>query len=576
MSGGLGAAGRARRAAAGAGLLLALLVLAAACGGASSAAGDAATDAVVADGFVADGGAGERGAGDGGAGEGGAGDGAAGDGAATADGGAADGPPLIVGIIATGQSLSVGAGGLPALSTTQPYDNRMLVDHGTPPLYDGVGDALALAPLVAPVRPHDGANPSWAYPNNIAGESPTESMANQLSALSLAAGRRLHTSVVSNVGEGGQAMSVIEKGGTGNAYAASLYEARAIEPLVAATGNGFVYNAVVLTHGESDCDNPSYGAAVKQLRLDYQADLQAITGQAHEVVLIHSQQSTFPVGADSTSISAQQQLDVSTTDPTRVVLAGPKYQYAYYADLIHLTAAQSIRLGIKYAQAYERVVVHGQPWLPLYPVSATRQDRVVTVAFHVPVGPLQWNEALPPAHVIGSNAGDWVAGRGFEAVQRNALATLPLAISAVAIVGDTVQITLGETPYPTFNVVVRYAMTRSGDWPGGTSGWAYDPGGRLGQLCDSDPFVGIDARQVTATVTSGSAVIGLPAAELARTSRTDLVDGPGLTGAAVVVERQGAGVKLSQAFTGASGTATLRIRSDQRNYAVQFELPVGP
>src|SRR5207249_237711 len=78
-------------------------------------------------------------------------------------------PPPIpwIGIIGTGQSLSVGAAGIPLLSTTQPYGNMKLLDTGPDPKYDGNGDVLSLTPLVAPFRPGGNGGP---YPTNVVGE----------------------------------------------------------------------------------------------------------------------------------------------------------------------------------------------------------------------------------------------------------------------------------------------------------------------------------------------------------------------------------------------------------------------
>jgi hypothetical protein len=73
---------------------------------------------------------------------------------------------------------------------------------------------------------------------------------------------------------------------------------------------------------------------------------------------------------------------------------------------------------------------------------------------------------------------EWAQGRGFEV----RAGTTRIAISGVAIAGDSVQITCATDP-PASGVVVGYASIADGTQRvNGTARW--------GQLRDSDPFVG--------------------------------------------------------------------------------------
>ncbi len=78
----------------------------------------------------------------------------------TTGGGGTGGAPLApppfdwIGIIGTGQSLSVGAAGTPVVSVAQPFHNLKLLDSAPVPQYDGVDDILSLVPLTAPLRPN--------------------------------------------------------------------------------------------------------------------------------------------------------------------------------------------------------------------------------------------------------------------------------------------------------------------------------------------------------------------------------------------------------------------------------------
>lgn len=510
--------------------------------------------------------------GSGGSGDGGDGQGAAGGGAGTgASGGAggAGGEALIVtpppwdwvGVVGTGQSLSVGAVAGASVSTTQPYENKVLFDAGSAPLYDGDGDVLSLIPLTAPVRQGVG-GPGGPYPNNIVGETPNEGMANQLSASALELGGFGYTSVHSIVGESGQSITVIEKNGTGKAFAATLYEAHAIKALAEAEGRTFGYGAVVLTHGETDSGDPTYGDQIAQLAADYDADLRAITGQTETIPLIVSQQSAVPSSANGRSLSTIAQWRLGVDHPGLIYCSGPKYQYEYAGDHLHMNAASYRRLGEKYAEVLARVQLLGEAWHPLQPSAASLAGTTITVSFEVPDPPLAWQETIAAPHQ--SNFTEWAAGRGFEVED----STGRLAIASVEIVGNDVEIELAAAPSGE-GLVVRYAMTQ--DVENFASG---GPGARQGQLRDSDPFVGRDAESIAAVTAAGSTTItAAVAGSFSGRALGDLVTGEGIPDGAVVVARTNDTLTLSAAAT-ASATVDVEVHHDQRNYAVHFELPV--
>jgi hypothetical protein len=179
---------------------------------------------------------------------------------------------------------------------------------------------------------------------------------------------------------------------------------------------------------------------------------------------------------------------VGLDHPGLVICTGPKYQYPYASDGVHLTAHGYDRLGEKYAEVYHHAVVLGEAWQPLQPVSATASGNVVSVRFNVPVGPLAWDETLVPPQGVQAS---WANGRGFEVT----LAGAPETIVSVAITGaamDTIEITCADVIEGGY-ASVAYAFT------GATAitqtlqpdGYTYlNTTLRWGQLRDSDPFVG--------------------------------------------------------------------------------------
>jgi len=476
-----------------------------------------------------------------------------------------------IGIVATGQSLSVGVAGTPVISTVQPFDNIKLTDTSADPKYDGVGDQLSMVPLTAPLRPFvtpadGGPYPDDTYPNNIYGESPEVGMLNQVGQLWSTAPTDDHPYVMvpTSVGESGRSITAIRKGGTGRAYAATLYEARAIKQIASDTKLRFGYGAIVLTHGEADATSATYGADVQQLFNDYNADLKAITGQTSSIPLILTQQSTFPTDATSRSTSTLAAWRLGVDHPGDFFCAGPKYQYEYGPDHIHLTAAEYVRLGEKYGEVYWTTQVLGLPWTPVQPNKVARDGTSVLVYFDVLFPPLNFDPALPPPHQSAHL--EWAKGNGFEIED----AAGPIEITDVTVASGT-DVLIHLTRAPGANAVVRYAMVQDKD--GATGGL---PEGRHGLLRDSDPFVGLDSEQVDCNVTDGSAVITpVTANALRKRSIHDLVTGSGFPAGVVVTGRNGAdGLTLSQPYDGPPGPVKLTFAHEQRNYLVQFEMPI--
>ncbi|MEM9460057.1 MAG: dockerin [Myxococcota bacterium] len=385
------------------------------------------------------------------------------------------------GVIGTGQSLSVGALGNPVATTEQPYGNLQLSLGGATgwPL-DPLDPTWSMVPLVEPIGQIAPGYPS-AYPQNIYGETPHTSMANQVTALVQTVSRFDYVGVHTAVGESGQAMSRLRKGAepngtvTGRAYAATLFAVEATAHQAAMAGLAYGVGAIIITHGESDAGNPNYGDELVQLWSDYNDDLPVLTAQETAIPMLVSQQNSVPGGPGTRSASTLAQWQVGRDHPGEIVCVGPTYQYPYDPDQVHLMALGYQLLGEKYGAVYFEKVVLGHDWQPLQATGVSRSGNVITVEFHVPVPPLAWDEKMPLPH---DNAmAEWAQGRGFEVRSGEGR----VVIESVEIVDDTVQITCADLPDA--GVTVGYAMTTGGlARPGGTVRW--------GLLRDSDPFVG--------------------------------------------------------------------------------------
>jgi hypothetical protein len=397
------------------------------------------------------------------------------------------------GIVGTGQSLAVGDPGsargtadAAVRATTQPFQNLKLSTGNLPWPIDPDDATLTMLPLVEPVgRPAPNYPGSW--PTNISGETPHAVMANQISTLVQASQAVDYVSVHGVVGENGQCLTRLIKGaapamdGTGRAYEATLVEARAITRLAEAAGKTYGVGAITVTHGECDAGNTSYAAQLHQLWSDYKTDLATITGQTEPPLLIVSQQNS----TNNSSASTLAQWKIGVDYPADAVCSGPKYQYPS-SDGTHLLVSGYERLGEKYGQVYYERVVMGRAWQPLQPTTATREGRVIRVAFQVPVPPLVWEDTFQAPHQ--SALTEWSQGKGFEV----RAGTTPVAISSVAISDDAVEITCA-TDLPASGLTVAYALTAD---PTPVRMATPFPGTfRWGQLRDSDPFVGSTTQQ---------------------------------------------------------------------------------
>jgi hypothetical protein len=406
-----------------------------------------------------------------------------------------------VGIIGTGQSLSVGT--TPVTSKTQPYNNlKLSLGSVKVPPWDTTDklDTMALVPLTEPIRPEGSGFPR-PYPGNIWGESPHSAMANAVTHLVKCDDPgKDYVTVHTVVGESGQGIEFLRKvpslskdGLEGFAYAATLFEVTHITRLAKAAGKSYGVGAVMMTHGETDSGNGTYKDQLIQLLNDYNDDISAITGQTARFPMYLSQQHAYPNGyttknsvADYSSSKGQRPLanivqwQLGVDHKGDFVCVGPQYQYeanhTTTSDTsVHLSALGYQMLGEKNAQVYFQREVLGHDWQPLQPTTVERSGRSVIVHFNVPVPPLNWDGTFDSPAIT-----EWVKGRGFEL----RTASKNVTIASVAIQGDSVVVT-SDSDLPASGLVVGYALSSQGVQMKQASKSV-----RWGQLRDSDPFVG--------------------------------------------------------------------------------------
>ena len=348
-------------------------------------------------------------------------------------------------VLGTGQSLASGTLGSPALSTSQPYANRMF-DTGV----------LAGAPRITTFVP--------LVEQSV--ETMSSSFANLVTKLARDNGGS-HDLLVSAYALGGAPYASMKKGTP--AYAVTIAQANA--GLAIARASGVTYDITAVTSadggGDHDTKNTHLADDLAQWQQDFETDLRAITGQSALIPLFNTQYSSWTESGDATSLVPVAQLRAHVEHPGKVIVVGPRYPLIYGPDGVHLTNEGYRMMGEYYARAYRRVVVERGTWEPLRPKSVTRAGPVVTVRFLVPAPPL----VLDTTHA--SDPGNM----GFEYADDGP--STP-TITGVALTGaDTVAITLSAEPTGA-NRRIRYAYTGIRGAPAGLQT------GARGNLRDSD------------------------------------------------------------------------------------------
>lgn len=354
-------------------------------------------------------------------------------------------------VLSTGQSLSVGAQGTPALSTSQP-DKNVMFNTG---VIAGGTNLTSFVPLVE---------------TNV--ETMSSGLANHISADAKASFGLDHVILLSAHGVGGFSYAQLKKGQP--SFTNGIAQAKAGFDLAKAAGKTLVVRAVTNVHGETDHlqQNTNYQANIAEWQSDYEKDVKAITGQSEPIPMLHTQMHSWtrlqPGGgaySDQSRIPIDQ-LAVHIASGGKTVLVGPKYHLPYVADGVHLTNEGYRHMGEDYAKVYRQIVLRGKKWEPLRPLSITRENTTIIVKFLVPSPPLKIDEELV------TNPADY----GFELSGDD---DMPNITSVDVTAADTVTIKLAAAPTGA-NKRLRYAFTGT---PGANAG---PTTGARGNLRDSD------------------------------------------------------------------------------------------
>lgn len=347
-----------------------------------------------------------------------------------------------------GQSLSVGQA-TPVISVTQNYDNVMFT-RGMRPQYDypTENNAQWYAALVPAVE-------AQSPTQSILAETPSMGTGDMIKERILYEDGMAYTAMkyqiaLSAPGYGAKPLVELKKGTVH--YTRMMDQATYGMSLANAAGKTYAVQAVTWTQGENDyiIDTPSatYLAMLNTFVSDFNSDFKAITGQTKSVPLISYQVASHKVYGKTTPLIALAQADAEETNPL-VYIATPMYHFDYAGPSdAHLTSISSRWLGAYYGLAYKRIVIDGQDWKPVKPLSSMKQGAILTVKFNAPSGRLE----LDTTNVSAAT------NYGFELV--DSVGNL-LTISSVSLMGpDTVKV-VAASPIPA-GAKLRYAWSATG------------------------------------------------------------------------------------------------------------------
>jgi hypothetical protein len=368
-------------------------------------------------------------------------------------------------ILSTGQSNSVSHGGVPVITTAQPYGNLMF-DSGVMTMNgcEGQGCRVYEKPTrFVPLVEGD----TFYYPV----ETMSSGLANEITKLAREKyGQATHDVLVSLAGRNGLTYWCLRKGSctyVDPAYIPSfeetLKQAADGKAIATAAGKSYTVRLFTVIHGESDdfgyaqgtpefpldgSDGVSkklktYGDGLIEWQHDLEAAVQAVTGQSTPIPMLISQFSGW--NDQPTSAVAQYQYEAHVASKGKVVIVTPGYALDWAVDCRHYSSDGERRLGEYFAKAYTRTVIEGKRWEPVRPKDVTIAGNTITAKYYVPVPPL----------VLDTERVTDPGNLGFEVVDA---ANAPIPISKVELTGpDTVSITLGAAPAG--DVKLRYAFT---------------------------------------------------------------------------------------------------------------------
>ena len=329
-----------------------------------------------------------------------------------------------------GQSLSVGAEGLPVISTVARYTNKTFV--GGP---RGANNFASLKLLV---------EDNTTAPDGLSnrGETPCSGAAN---AASLFAWKENGINpddfsiLCSTAGKGGTRIDLLDQGEDwyNNQFLSHIWNGYKL------SGGNYGLPCVAWLQGESDLDAATpityaeYKSKLVQLREDTQNYVFSLCGQRYPITFL-TYQLSYKIKTSDAVARSQFDLDKENENFGLVV---PTYMFPHYSDQVHLTNVGYKWIGAYFGRAFKQVVFDGIKPKGIRPISAYKDGLMIKVKLKAPQLPLKFDTTTLKA----------TTNQGFSVHDDTGV----VSVASVAVVDDTVTITLSAET--TGSVTVKYA-----------------------------------------------------------------------------------------------------------------------
>lgn len=304
-------------------------------------------------------------------------------------------PADIVHIVSYGQSLSLGSGSRPAISTVQKFSNLMFVagvrfwDSET--ITDPTAAVASLVPLVEINRVTGGSN---------GGETPVTGWSDMVMQriqdnYGIKYDEQQFQLLGTAPGNGGAPYSALKKG----TFPYSRLLGGVTAGLQRANELNKTYSApmVAWTQGENDyttTDRALIKNNMLELVTDLNTDIKSITKQYDDVILcLYQPASNNNYGGAHYPNVALAYLEAALTIP-KVYMSTPMYIFSYNTDNVHLTAASSKWYGAYIGLVYEKVILKKEDHKPVYPKKIVSQNNIIEITFNVPSPPLVFDTTM--------------------------------------------------------------------------------------------------------------------------------------------------------------------------------------
>lgn len=324
-------------------------------------------------------------------------------------------------ILIYGQSLGMGWEA-PMAITTEPLEGNYMVGNNVLMKYNN--NSTTLSPLVAT---------QWAN----GGEQPIVSCVNSFSKRYRENVKASQKFIAMTGGEGGQTIETLSKECTNHGYGGSLYSQTFIKTLnntSTSIGEDKTVScpAIIYMQGEFNCnqkdfyqnkgltkgtdgttDKDTYKALLLKLKNNMQADVMEKYGQKEKPLFFIYQTSGGYLRKKEMSIAmAQFEFAMENDD---VVMLNPHYGMSDYGGG-HLSTNGYRWFGEVTGNILYDVLVDKKQYKPVYPINFSKTDKTITIDFHVPAPPLQFDTWTTPKVL---NYGFMAYNNGSSVIIRN-------------------------------------------------------------------------------------------------------------------------------------------------------------